>query len=1170
MKRKDSNLSSALLILLLIFISACQEKEKESDKFPQAVFSEPEVVAFNPAGYSLNQITGDSIHNPNPDFKKSELKFQLLDSSSYSIGQTQEFQFTIHSFEDYKSPISESSIETSLFLPDGIKKTFPVFDKNSFFITPDGDTVPTGISVPYSPYQVVAEAPDPIESIPPRFRADNQFNLIQYSTDEGLPGTFVWSSLVDQKGNLWIGMEGTGVSMYDGERYYNYTTENGLSSNIIFCILEDSRGNIWFGTWGGGAIKFDGNKFTHYNSKHGFNARSVWSIIEDKSGAIWLGTNNCGLAKIDGEYVTYFTQNEGLPGNSVYDLVEDSDDNIWVVGDGITMYDCNSFSVFTDSSGVPGTEAESILEDSYGNIWFSSLEFGLIKFDGIEFSFFSEESGLRDIEIYSMATDPKGNIYMETFNQGMVVYEGDEIISISPANGMPDNPIFSIFISERENIWIGTGGGGLIKIKEKSFENISKSNGLISNSVKALEEDFEGNKWIGHFGEGISLLKNDQLFHLDLKNGLLDNFVNSLYVDRSGKLWAGTNSGISVIDQNTIYNIEMPGIRVFEVTQDYKGDYWIATNKLGLLKYDGNNLYQLAIENNFTSNYIKSIIEDSKGRLWVGTTSNGITLIESDSFLNITEREGLSDNDVNCLLEDCDGNIWIGTEDGGLNRFDGESFTYYTSANGLSNNFVTSIIEDYNDNIWVGTDQGLTLLYADNRASNEDKINYRVIPFGKGNGLAGLTFAGNAVNIDRSNTIRWGTNNGITSLNLNKFKVQENPPELQFRNLSVNGHSVNFQDEEFSSYVSNSDSLSKSSFPSELELPFKYNHLTFNFSASDWAAPHKVLYTYRIKDLDARWSPLNSDAKADYRNLPYGTHTFEVKAISEAQVWTESLTYTFTILPPWYHTWWARLSYLLIGLSIILLYIRWRVSKFKERQKELEYQIAIATEDLRQANSEITKERDRSEELLLNILPAETATELKEKGFADAKEFEKASILFADIKGFTEKSSNLTAAELVAEIDTCFKAFDQIISKFEIEKIKTIGDAYMAAAGLPNPDLATATDMVKAALEMQKFIADRKIENQKKDKAFFEIRVGIHTGPVIAGIAGVKKFQYDIWGDTVNIASRMETNCEVGKVNISSATYELISENSPFEFEKRGQVEVKGKGMMQMYYVSFA
>lgn len=219
-------------------------------------------------------------------------------------------------------------------------------------------------------------------------------------------------------------------------------------------------------------------------------------------------------------------------------------------------------------------------------------------------------------------------------------------------------------------------------------------------------------------------------------------------------------------------------------------------------------------------------------------------------------------------------------------------------------------------------------------------------------------------------------------------------------------------------------------------------------------------------------------------------------------------------------------------------------------------------------NVEIDKARQLSDELLLNILPSEIAKELKEKGTAEARKFESVSILFTDFKEFTQTSEKLTATELVSKINYCFESFDAIMDKYGIEKIKTIGDAYMSAGGLPVHTNYAVRNTVLAGLEMQAFILNRKKELETTDEPAFEMRVGIHTGPVVAGIVGVKKFQYDLWGDTVNTASRMETNGREGKVNISGDTYEIIKDDSDFVFESRGKILVKGKGEIDMYFVS--
>lgn len=213
----------------------------------------------------------------------------------------------------------------------------------------------------------------------------------------------------------------------------------------------------------------------------------------------------------------------------------------------------------------------------------------------------------------------------------------------------------------------------------------------------------------------------------------------------------------------------------------------------------------------------------------------------------------------------------------------------------------------------------------------------------------------------------------------------------------------------------------------------------------------------------------------------------------------------------------------------------------------------------------ISKEKKRSDELLLNILPEETAEELKATGSAKTKSFDSVSVLFTDFKNFTQASEKLSPEDLVKEINYCYSEFDKIVTKYGIEKIKTIGDAYMCAGGLPITNNTHFIDIVKAGIEMQQFISKNKKEREEKKLPFFELRLGIHTGPVVAGVVGTKKFAYDIWGDTVNTASRMESSGEVGKVNISGATYDLVKDK--FKCIHRGKIQAKNKGEIDMYFV---
>jgi len=229
-------------------------------------------------------------------------------------------------------------------------------------------------------------------------------------------------------------------------------------------------------------------------------------------------------------------------------------------------------------------------------------------------------------------------------------------------------------------------------------------------------------------------------------------------------------------------------------------------------------------------------------------------------------------------------------------------------------------------------------------------------------------------------------------------------------------------------------------------------------------------------------------------------------------------------------------------------------------------QLEIQSYELELQKRRVEAEKKKSDELLQNILPYEVAEQLKNKGTVEAKKYKLVSVLFTDFKGFTKLSEQLTTEEIVNELDICFEKFEEIIGNHYIEKIKTIGDAFMCAGGLPIRNKSNPIDMVLTGLQIQKFMNEYNAEKRKAGHPEWGLRCGVHTGSVIAGVIGKKKFAYDIWGDTVNTAARMETAGDVGKVNISGATYKYVKDL--FDCTYRGKIEAKNKGEIDMYFVN--
>ncbi|MBI3135371.1 MAG: hypothetical protein HYZ14_11910 [Bacteroidetes bacterium] len=253
-----------------------------------------------------------------------------------------------------------------------------------------------------------------------------------------------------------------------------------------------------------------------------------------------------------------------------------------------------------------------------------------------------------------------------------------------------------------------------------------------------------------------------------------------------------------------------------------------------------------------------------------------------------------------------------------------------------------------------------------------------------------------------------------------------------------------------------------------------------------------------------------------------------------------------------------RRNILLFALGLVLLAAAFIARGYFQKRKGVRL--------LRQKNYEIISAKQKSDELLLNILPETVADELKEFGRTTPHRHENATVMFTDFKGFTKYSEKHSPEELVHMVDHYFRAFDKIVAKYHIEKIKTIGDAYMCVCGIPNPAENHAATMIRAAFEFREFVNATAAEKQKQHLPYLQIRIGIHSGPLVAGVVGSRKFAYDVWGDTVNIAARMEQSGESDAINVSESVYELARHE--FDFTHRGEIEAKNKGLLKMYFVT--
>jgi two-component system sensor histidine kinase ChiS len=848
-----------------------------------------------------------------------------------------------------------------------------------FILTNTGDTVRTGVPIPVTGKKVNIKEPRSTLALSPKIK-DNAINNIHYlDVDEGLASSYVYTTCQDSRGDLWFATEYGGAVKYDGSSFTKYSRENGLIDNSVISMIEDKKGNFWFGT-GKGVSKYDGETFTNFNENDGLGNNLVWSILEDKSGNIWFGTEGGGVTKYDGSTFTNYTINEGLSHNTVLSIIEDRNGNIWfgTYGGGAIKFDGHRFTHYREKDGLSSDIIYSMMEDHNGNIWFGTEGGGASKYNGSSFVHYTEKEGLGGNFLFSVMEDSNGTIWFGLDGEGVTSYDGKNFTRFTQNEGLSNGTVRSVFEDDSGNLWIGTSGGGVSCFRNGSFNHFTGNEGFCNYPANAIIEDKSGNFWFGTYGGGVVQYDGESFTHYTHKEGLSGDNVNCVLEDSRGNLWFGTQeAGVTKFDGTSFtYFTKAEGLsyhRVSCIIEDRDGNIWFGTPGGGVTKYDGTNFTHFTEEEGLIWNYIYQIFEDKDGDIWFAT-GKGITKYDGTNFTHFAEKkEGLINTSFTSVLEDREGMLWFGAFYNGIAQFSGNEFSHYTEIEGLSNNTVHNIIQDNNNRIWAGTENGLSMIseipnQKGKSARGKDK-EYGITTFGKRDGLIGVDFYTNSAFLDSENRMWWGTGKSLTVLELDNFQVATEPPTINLNRIEIN--------ETFYDYRAMLDSADQDfeysgvpafgNCPLNLVVPYDNNHLTFYYGATDWHAPHKIRYSYKIGAADAKWSEPTTEIKADFRNLSYGSYTFYVRAIGQSGEWSESIEYSFIVLPPWWHTWWARTLFVLFVILFLWLLIKMQTKRLKKRQLELENEIDVATKEIRVQKEKAEESEAFKQQFLANM-----------------------------------------------------------------------------------------------------------------------------------------------------------------------------------------------------------
>ncbi len=1046
--------------------------------------------------------------------------------------------------------------------------------------------------------------------------AQNAIPLLEFerlSIEQGLSQSSVLCMAQDKTGFLWFGTQ-DGLNRFDGYTFKPLRNQpndsNSLSDAWITALLCDHNGNIWVGTRKG-LNKIDAatgriTRFLHRPSdKHSLSANRVFSLFEDKNGRLWIGTEK-GLHLYNAQTGAFTAFNadssksEAFSDNRIYRIADDADGMIWVATEnGLNRFDpivgrCTGrFFPSHDPLRPRPNSIQSIAFDRFTNerLYVATLQ-GLFAFNTRTQTFTAvddnadDKNSIGETLVWAILPEVDGTTWIGADNGLFLLNRRGERIAAyhnEPMNAhtLQSSTVKSLFRDRSATLWVGTLNGGISTTniyRKKFFAYRSSLPGLqsLNNSqVYTFYEDADGALWIGGTNDGIARFdRNRQLFttfksNPDDATTLSSNLVRCIGTDVQGSMWFGTrNGGVNRFDRKTgkfkrfVHkpddSTSLANDQVWCIFRDRSGTMWFGTGN-GLSRFNSTTerfesfLMQQGDMLFFNSdNAFASVLENPDGTLWLSSYSNGVWLFDPTTKGVLAKYAydpqvptSLASDRVLSLLKDSKGRLWAATANG-LSLFNDttKTFTNYYESDGLPNGFIYGILEDAHGKLWMSTNRGLSRFDPETK----DFRNYDA-----NDGLQSNEFNRGAFLRLRSGELAFG---GISGFNIfHPDAVLDNPtvPTVVLTSFKV-----------FEKWKSFDRPLHD---VREIWLRHNENYIAFEFAALEFTNPIKNRYAYRLDGVDEDWVESGTRRYASYTNLVPGEYTLRIKAANSDGVWNDNgLTVRIIVTPPFWRTnTFIALVVLLIGAGSYGTY-RWRVRNIRDQNKLLEHLVTERT-------AELEEERAKTDQLLVNILPPLIAKRLMQGEARIVDRFEHVSVLFADIAGFTRISSQMSPEQLVDLLDAIFSDFDAVANKYNLEKIKTIGDCYMLVGGLPEPCDEHAERIANAALEMLRIIDNVQLIIDKEhfphlehDNDELSIRIGFHIGAVIAGVIGKNKFSYDLWGDTVNVASRMEAQGEEGKIHCTAEVYERLRDG--YTFESRGAVDIKGKGLMETYFLT--
>ena len=792
-----------------------------------------------------------------------------------------------------------------------------------------------------------------------------QYYFKSYSIEQGLPQSTIFCALEDQRGEMWVGTEGSGICRFNGIDFQIIDQNSGLSGNIVRSIFEDSQGNIWIGTVNG-LDKYDGNNIQSFSST-AINETTVLAINEDASGNIWVGTETKGLFKLstkDSLNIENYTTSNGLVNMFIFDIDFDDHNRMWlslIGGVNVVEYGDEDFNVTKLVEGVDIPSGFILCgdKDIDGNMWFGTLQQGVFKIevdedlDKILVEKPDYLNFLNDERIWDIHWTTDNDCFLATEDNGAIRFDHSKIIDqFNKDNGLNTNQIYRISESKKGGVWFSTLGNGILKFDNKLIVKYWEGNGINGTQVYDAVGNNEEEIFIGT-DEGFSIyqFKDDipvPVRSYNKQNGLLSNEITSISYSKD-IIWLGSSVGLTKIEGGKAsipaLNNMISSKNVNCLLYDTKENLWVGTDN-GYSLYRNGDVYNVNEDDGIVNNEIQVMIEHSSGDIWLGTLGGLIRLRDSE-YTDFIKEDGLSELSIYALAEDKNGDIWLGTQGGGLFLFEQEydsiPIRHIAGNEILSSNIIHSL-KFLSDSVLIAsTENGFDQITLGEGNTIKQTVHYDVndgYPGGKNNSLF----------IDKNSIAWFGNNEGLVRFNPEDQTNLFLQPETQIKTMKL------FFEEQ--NWKKRGNTLSWFNLPENLILTHNENHITIGFSSIYYGNHMDLSYSYFLDGQSKNWSPFQSAREVVLPGLRPGKYNFQVKAKNKYDIVGPIANFSFVIKPPfWMRPWFIILAVIFL-LFIVVTVIQLRTRKLQQEKIQLEKIVEERTREVVEQKDEIEKQHD--------------------------------------------------------------------------------------------------------------------------------------------------------------------------------------------------------------------